>query len=75
MTKTGTVHLQHLGNAAGTPVGAVSVGDVLVWNQGTTSTVVDLEEASAKFLFVTTDTRGQRCTRKMKKDRLVVVAP
>lgn len=74
MTKTNSVHIQSIGTRPATTAAELQIGDVRIYNQGTTATVVDIEEASPAFLFVTTDhgTAG-RITRKVRKTTLVAV--
>ena len=75
MTNTGTIHLQSIGTRPAITAAELKVGDVRIYNQGTTATVVDIEEASRAYLFVTTDHGAAgRITSKVRKTTLVAVA-
>lgn len=74
MTKN-AIHIQGIGSRPAIAAATLQVGDVRLYNQGVTATVVDIEEASAAYLFITTDHgKGGRITSKVRKSTLVAVA-
>jgi hypothetical protein len=72
------VHLQFVGDWAGTPAGELAPGDRLMWNGGAVYVVLSVREVSPAFIEITErDERkpdGTVYPRKLKKDRLVVRA-
>ena len=50
-----TINLQHIGQHSALPAQDLVVGDVLVWNGGSTSKVTKIEQASKCFLLVTVE--------------------
>ena len=68
------MNLIGIGNVDGTVAAEVKVGDRLMWNFGTTSTVVSIEEKSAQFIIVSEKwTDGNTTERRMKKTRTVCI--
>lgn len=69
-----TVTLQSVGHVLGEAAMNVKVGDVLMWNFGGTSEVLDVKEVSKQFIEVTEKSKsGYVGNRRMKKTRLVVI--
>jgi hypothetical protein len=77
MTKPGYVHLQGVGDLPGIPASDLKPGDVLMWNYGYKSKVVEVLRASACFMLITLEWtskitgEAERADRRLKKDRLV----
>jgi len=79
--KTMTIHLQGVGRQNAIFAGNIMVGDILVWNYGTTSEVLSIEDPGKAYIIITERyeswiKKGELLTseRKMKKDRLVAYA-
>lgn len=71
-----TIHLQSVGTVPAIAAEKLRVGNVMMWNFGSTSTVETIENASPYFLLVTEKTKeGKLYSRKMKKSRLVAISP
>jgi hypothetical protein len=68
-----SVHLQGIGQVAAKPANTIKVGEVLHWNHGYSSDVVEIEELSKCYLLFHLKSRadGVIRTRRMKKSRLV----
>ena len=71
--KANATWLQGVGAHAGKPAGNVVVGDVLVWNNGATSTVKRQLSETAKTITFETECEGNTYQRKMKKTRIVAI--
>lgn len=75
---TGTVKLQGIaGQQAGTSVKDLKIGDVLIWNYGSKSEVVELipsKTGKTITAMLRSQQDGQIRPRKMGAERLVVVA-
>lgn len=69
------IHLIGWGSHPAKPAGEIVVGDVLVWNYGQTSTVIDIKrKAGSSFIdFTTRNLSGAVFSRRMKATRLVAV--
>lgn len=48
LTPTGKVHLQGIGKVPGKPAAELQPGDTLMWNYGSTSTVISVTPKAAK---------------------------
>lgn len=71
-----TIHLQGIGNAPAIQASELRAGDRIMWNYGITYTVVSVEDASAKFIWLTERAEdGKEYTRKLRKDRAVAKLP
>lgn len=72
-----TVRLQGLGTSKGTPVKDLKIGDIIMWNFGYKSQVVDLvpsKTGKTITAMLRSDSDGVVRERKMGADRLVVLA-
>ena len=70
------IHLQRIGLHIAKPAGEIQVGDILVWNYWSTSSVVSVREISKCFVEVSSRSEnGIVYPRRMKKDRLVAWSP
>lgn len=70
----GTTRLQGIGVVGGITAKNIKVGDVLVWNFGSTSKVVSIEfSKTGKTLKVTTEHNGELYERRFNAERIVVV--
>lgn len=66
------LHLQGVGKVLAKPAGDLHRGDTLMWNYGTTSTVVSVRPVGAKSVEVVEEYgTGHRYTRTFRRDRLV----
>ncbi len=75
-TTTGRIHLQGIGNAPAIQASELHAGDRIMWNFGYIYTVVSVEDASAKFIWLTERAEdGKEYTRKLRKDRAVAKLP
>lgn len=70
---TPTIHLQSIGKVRAKQASEIVKGDVLVWNFGMRTLVLEVREISKCFLEVDelSEESGNTTTRRMKKDRLV----
>ena len=66
-----TISLQGIGNHAAKPASEICVGDVLVWNFGSTSEVAAVRDVSEKFIEIDEVCRGKTYTRRLMKTRMV----
>jgi hypothetical protein len=74
--KENTIHLQGIGTHHAKPASELQVGDVTVWNQGYTETVLDVMRVSPMFIRIaTTSARDPDRVfyRRLKLDRLIAV--
>jgi DNA repair protein RadC len=73
---TQAVQLQGIGLHNAKPASELAVGDVTVWNYGSTAEVISVTEASPVFLLVNLrdEKSGQVSPRRLKKTRLVAVS-
>lgn len=71
--KQRTTYLQGLGHVEGTPAGELKVGNTLVWNNGATSTVLEILKETPKTITILEGygTEGQTYERKLLKTRIV----
>ena len=69
------IHLIGIGSHHAKPAQDVTVGDILVWNYGATSRVLDIKRKAGSSLieFTTRNNEGFVFTRRMKATRLVAV--
>jgi len=71
---TNGVRLQSLGTFEGTPAGQLKKGDVLAWNFGETSEIVEIVKQTAKTIWVKELSQsGTINERRFSKTRLVVI--
>lgn len=69
-----TLQLQSIGHVIGQPAANVKVGNVLMWNFGQTSTVLEIVKTTPSFIVVKTESKGGYVgERKLKKSRLVCI--
>lgn len=69
-----TVQLQSVGRVAAKPAGELLIGDVMIWNFGYTSKVVDITTRGTTQIVVHTQRDNDSTyTRVMNKTRLVAV--
>jgi hypothetical protein len=69
-----TIHLQAIGRVAAKPAGELLLGDVIMWNFGYTSKVVDITTRGTTQIVVHTQRDNDSTyTRVMNKTRLVAV--
>lgn len=67
-----TIHLIGHGKQQAKMASEINIGDNLMWNYGTTSKVVGIENETAKTISIVEEyMNGKRYIRKMRKDRLV----
>ncbi|MEU5959337.1 GNAT family N-acetyltransferase [Streptomyces sp. NPDC047525] len=73
---TGTIRLQGIGRVPVVEAQELTVGDTLMWNEGTTTIVRAIVDASPKFLLVTEKSKltGEEHDRRPMKTRLVARA-
>lgn len=68
------IWLQSFGWAPAKPAKEFAVGELMLWNFGITSEVLEIKDTSKQFLTFTVKCRdGKNYTQRMKKDRLVAV--
>lgn len=67
------MRLQGIGVVQGTPAGELKPGDVIMWNFGYKSVVVELLKETAKTVTIRSEVDGTYYERKMGKTRLVCV--
>lgn len=69
------MNLQGIGTVSSQAAATLKVGDVIVWNYGTTNTVESITGETAKFItFALRAQDGELYSRRLKKDREVCVA-
>lgn len=67
-----TLQLQSVGHVLGTPAGELKVGDSLMWNFGSTSTVEKIVKQTAKTIWISEKYEdGKSYERRLLKTRLV----
>lgn len=67
-----TMHLQGIGEVPAKPAGELKVGDQLMWNYGTTSTVVSVKPCGTQSIEVVEEyDGGKRYNRTFRRHRLV----
>lgn len=76
--KLGTIHLQRIGRVPAIPAELLKAGDTIVYNYGSTSTVLSIQPISAQYIeaHVQSNSKsdfGKVYIVKYKKDRLVAV--
>jgi len=74
----GSIHLQGIGRHHAIPAGDLKVGDIIVYNYGSTSIVREKKKISPKTIEVVVESQersdnGKRYTRQYRVDRLVAV--
>jgi hypothetical protein len=67
------MRLQGIGQVASRRASEVKIGDVLMWNFGFTSKVIDLRKTAKSVIFTTENEKGQVFTRKRAADSEVCV--
>lgn len=76
--KLGSIHLQGIGRYPAIPAGDMKVGDIIVYNYGSTSVVRAKKQVSPKTISVAVESqgstdKGQMYIRQYRVDRLVAV--
>lgn len=70
-----TIQLQSYGRAPAVPASDLRVGNILLWNFGSTSELVRIEPLSQHYINIVERTERGEFTRKVKKSRLVALSP
>jgi hypothetical protein len=76
LTTPGYVHLQCVGGVAGKKMSDLKPGDIIMWNYGYTSTVVEVKQATAKMweLRERDNKSGKEYARRKRPDTLIACA-
>jgi len=69
-----TIKLQGIGSTTAKMAQDLKVGDITVWNFGSTAKVLAIAKETAKFITFKIEESSGVYTRRLKKDRLVGVA-
>lgn len=69
-----TIHLQGIGQNEAIKAKDIKPGDVLKWNYGYTSQVVEIIKETPKQIIVKTVASGETYERRFNKERLVGIA-
>lgn len=74
-TATNAMRLQSIGNVLGTPAGEIKKGDILMWNFGSKSEVLEILNETSKTISIKEKQVGTSYIgeRKMTKSRLVCI--
>ena len=68
-----TIQLQKIGKVPAQPASNIKVGTILMWNFGTTETVLEIVNETAQTLSVKIQINDYIGVRKLKKTRLVCI--